>query len=202
MSNPQIIRGAVCYRGGFAVDADGAPNAYSFSGDGLDYLANAGHPGNWWGVVTNSMGVPVEQGPADPCPGYLISPTSLVDRSKKATDPHRYVDSRTVPYVSVAKDILGRCGIKMGDVAMVMYGNKAVGAVCADVGPAHKYGEGSIALAEALGIPSNAKRGGVDHGVTWLIFPQGGGPWPRDFAPQAAAAFAAWGGVAALGDVA
>lgn len=176
---PQIIKGAICYRGGFAIDADGSPKAYSLSGDGLDYLANAGHPGDWWGIVTNDYGVPVEQSEADPAPGFLISTTSLVDRTKGHRDPKRYVDSSQVPYISIAKDLLSR-GIRMGDIGIVFRGEVSCGAICADVGPAHQYGEGSIALAERLGIPSNPKRGGCDTGVVWIIFPGSGGKWPRD----------------------
>ena len=42
------------------VDADGSPHAYHPDGSppGLDYLANAGSPGNWWGIACNSSGDP------------------------------------------------------------------------------------------------------------------------------------------------
>lgn len=39
----------------------------------------------------------------------------------------------------------------------------------ADIGP--HPGEGSIAMADALGIPSSPKHGGVDSGVTYVAFP-------------------------------
>jgi hypothetical protein len=34
-----------------------------------------------------------------------------------------------------------------------------------------KYGEGSIALARALGIPSSPRNGGCADGVTFVVFP-------------------------------
>jgi hypothetical protein len=37
------------FKAGMAIDADGAPTAYHrIHGKGLDNLANAGHPGNWF----------------------------------------------------------------------------------------------------------------------------------------------------------
>ena len=69
------------------IDADGAPNAYHPEDKGLDFLKHAGKPGDWQGLVTNSRGQLVIQGPYDPCPGYYISQTSLFDKTKKKTDP-------------------------------------------------------------------------------------------------------------------
>jgi hypothetical protein len=43
----------------------GAPNAYHPEDKGLDFLANAGKTGNWWGIVTEDgtpSGKPVVQG--------------------------------------------------------------------------------------------------------------------------------------------
>ena len=37
-----------------------------------DGIANTGHPGNWFGVVTDTGktdGIPIVQGASDPCPG-------------------------------------------------------------------------------------------------------------------------------------
>ena len=39
-----------------------------------------------------------------------------------------------------------------------------------DAGPSGAIGEGSYAMAEALGIPPSPISGGVDSGVTYLIF--------------------------------
>ena len=78
---------AFFYIGGMAIDADGAPTAYHPNGtSGLDALGNAGRPGNWWALVTDtgtSAGTPVIQGAADPAPGFYVSTTSLHDAARK-----------------------------------------------------------------------------------------------------------------------
>jgi hypothetical protein len=63
-----------------AVDADGSPHAYhpptptapSGSPPGLDYLANAGSPGNWWGIACGSSGDPYIQKSTDIAPGSPV----------------------------------------------------------------------------------------------------------------------------------
>lgn len=194
--NPVEIAGALCYRSGFEVDADGAPNAYGPPGtQGLDYLANAGKPGNWFGVVVAGGGIPVVQGDNDPCPGYYISTTALCDSSRAIADPRRYVDSTTIPYVSVARNLRGM-GVRLGDVCWVVRGDKHCEAIVADIGPSGKYGEGSIALAKALEIPASPKNGGCSGGVAWVIFKGSSKGWPRDWQDvqaQAREMFMQWG---------
>jgi len=53
---------AFFWTSGVQVDADGAPNAYNANNTGIDYLGNAGSPGNWWGIATDSKGTPYVQG--------------------------------------------------------------------------------------------------------------------------------------------
>jgi hypothetical protein len=192
-----IIGGVVVWKGGMNIDADGAPNAYCEPnvGIGLDYLANAGGPGNWYGIVTNGMGEPVVQTADQPCPGFYISQTALVDHTKTLVDPTRYVDSTSVPYVTCTRDMRSR-GVMLGDLAWVLYRQQQYGALVADVGP--KPGEGSILLAQALGIPSSPKHGGADDGVAFLIFPKTATGWPRDLdeiQQSARLLFEKWGGV-------
>ena len=62
-------------------------------------------------------------------------------------------------------------GIKPGSVAAIIYNNKVVYAVFADEGPNNIIGEASYATAKALGIDSNPETGGVDSGVTYIVFP-------------------------------
>src|SRR5262245_32378245 len=50
------------FQAGMAIDADGAPQAYHpDSKSGLDALANAGKPGNWWALVVDDKGEPLLQ---------------------------------------------------------------------------------------------------------------------------------------------
>ena len=75
----------VIFAAGATLDGDGAngqfgqPPCYappSYHGPTLDLLANADHPGNWYGVVTEG-GTPVVQTQNDPCQGAYVSATSL-----------------------------------------------------------------------------------------------------------------------------
>lgn len=163
---------------GMTIDADGAPNAYNPDDSGLDELANAGAPTRWNGIITDRDGNPLIQQGGDPFPGYYISCTSLSDKTKKFTDPTGYVNASEIPYVALPQDVADREGARLGDFAMVMNlrNGKASFAIYADVGT---LGEGSVALAEALGIWSDARRGGESDGILYLLFPGSGNLRPR-----------------------
>lgn len=170
--------GALTFLSGLEVDADGAPNAYAPGNRGLDALANAGRPGHWYGIVT-VHGRPVVQGPHDPFPGFYVSPTSLENPALPATDPHRYVDATAIPFLALPPELLGRNGVKLGDVAAVEYGGRVVYAIVADRGPRGKLGEGSVALAKALGIPSSPRTGGLErHAIRVVLLPGTGNGRP------------------------
>ena len=192
---------AVLYEAGMAIDADGAPNAYHPNDDdGLDDLANAGEPGHWWAIATDENGEPLVQGPDDPAPGFYVSMTALWDRTKGPRDPHRYVDATVIPYVSIPS---GLPQVRVGDFAVVRNGHTSqmAYAIVADVGPREKIGEGSIALAQALGIRSSARRGGARDGIEYLIFSNSGDRRPHSLDEINSAAhdqFESWGGAARL----
>jgi hypothetical protein len=166
------------FEGGMMIDADGAPKAYHKDNRvALDFLGNAGKPGNWWALVTDTVkrnGKPIMQSATDPAPGYYISMTSLADGAKKTTDPTRYVNSSTVPYIAIPPKF--SASFTLGDIALVV--NKKNGKRCyaifADTGPANKIGEGSIFLAEQLGIAANPKKGGTDKNVVYILFKKSG----------------------------
>jgi hypothetical protein len=193
---------AFFYEAGFMIDADGAYHAYHRDNrSGLDYLGNAGSPGNWWALVTDngrSSGNPIVQSGSDPAPGFYISTTSLEDESRDRRDPRRYVDAESINFFVLP----GRLGLgaQLGDFGVVVRpaANDYDYAIYADVGPAAKIGEGSIALAAALGIPSNPKTGGAGHGIIYIVFPGSKKGWPLTQAQidqHSSALFAAWGGL-------
>jgi hypothetical protein len=184
------------------IDADGAYRAYHPDNrSGLDYLGNAGKPGNWWALVTDNgkpSGNPVIQSDSDPAPGFYISTTSLEDPTKDRTDPRRYVDAESINFFVLP----GRLGLgaELGDFGVVIRprSNNYQYAIYGDVGPALKLGEGSIALAAGLGIPSSPKSGGISAGLITIVFPGTTKGWPLTQAQidQAGAAlFANWGGL-------
>jgi hypothetical protein len=172
---------AFFYESGMTIDADGAPNAYHPDNIGLDDLSNAGSPGNWQGLAKNENGEPFVQGPDDPFPGYYVSATALADRTKPVNDPTRYVDASKIPFIVLPGAMARQIGARPGDFAVVF--NQRNGqssyAIFGDVGPSDRIGEGSVALAENLGIRSDARNGGARRGILFLVFPGSGNGRPR-----------------------
>jgi hypothetical protein len=188
--------GSVTFSAGATLDGDGANGQFggdpcyapsSYSGGTLDVIGNAGHPGNWFGVVTDTgeeTGKPIVQGAGDPCPGAYVSATSLhlPGRDGKPlprSSPFKYVDSATVPFIAVPPMIIkGVAGIVMGCRVMVTNtkNGKKTEAVVADGGPSNHLGEISVACAKAIGVstggPHPANSGGADSpDIHYQLFP-------------------------------
>ena len=189
----------ISWTSGLAIDADGSPRAYHpTSAWGLDALANAGKPGNWWGILTENGkpdGEPVIQGKYDPAPGFYVSTTSLCDTTNRDlnwSSPRKFVDSETIPYVVLPSSLPFRlpttapAALKVGDFAVVvnLANGKRCAAICADIGPADQIGEGSIALAQALGVNADARKGGCDDNILFCLFAgsRTAPAWPHTFA--------------------
>ncbi len=169
--------GAIMFKAKMAIDADGSPRAYGPNDSGLDYTANAGSPGNWWGVVTDNNGNPIIQGSGDPYPGMYVSTTSLVNSSYTSTNPLRYANSEALPFFVLPHAVVQAGGISIGDIGYVYNTITGLGcyAVYADSGPAGKLGEGSIYLASQIGVNSNARTGGTTLGIIdYIVFPGSG----------------------------
>lgn len=179
MSYQKQPDGSYIITAGLAIDGDGANGenggiaCYVPVGSGLeslDYLANAGHPGDWWGIYTNGNGIPVLQAWGEPVPGAYISTTSYQNRQFIEGDWRRYLDAVAVSYIVVPRAfIIGVSGVVMGCKATVTYRGLTVPAMVGDEGP--EFGEASIAVAKALNIAGSPKSGGVTGGVTYQIWP-------------------------------
>jgi hypothetical protein len=163
------------------IDADGAPNAYHPDDTGLDFLANAGYPNQaWWPSVL----VPDPTNPSVPFiqrsgtfAGYFVSKTALHAPGLPETDPDRYVDATSVPYLVFPGAFAKRSGTgRLGDLgfAVNLETGSASPFIVADVGPTNaKLGEVSIALAQGLGgVNVNPRTGaGAPGGETvYVIF--------------------------------
>ena len=86
------------------------------------------------------------------------------------------VNALAMPYVVVNPYIAASLpAVFLGGLALVSWRGKTVTAVMADIGPHNKIGEGSEALAAALGMPPSSVNGGLSndptHLVEWLLFP-------------------------------
>lgn len=63
--------------------------------------------------------------------------------------------SETIPYLVLPGGSFRKnTGLELGDVAIVIYKDKITGAICGDIGPTKKIGEGSIRLHEAFHPPA------------------------------------------------
>jgi hypothetical protein len=194
---------AFFYESGMTIDADGAPNAYHPDNTGLDDLRNAGAPGNWEGLAKNADGEPFIQGPDDPFPGYYVSATALADRTKPVNDPTRYVDASKIPFIVLPGAMARELEARPGDFADVInLGNgKSSYAIFGDVGPSDRIGEGSVALAENLGVRSDARNGGARRGILFVVFPGSGNGRPRtieEINGETEKLLQAWGGTSQL----
>jgi hypothetical protein len=200
---------AIAFEAGLSIDADGGRNAYRVDDKGLDTIKNACDSKRCFGLVTDRTGKPVRQPP--PRQDYFVTPTSLQDSTKPKTDPDRYVDSESIPYIALPIKTLREAakrqgipfGLALGDFAMVVNrrNGKRAFAIYADNGPSRRIGEGSIALAEALGIPSSPRRGGAADRVQILVYPGSGNGKPRsarEIATEAERLVARWGDDARL----
>lgn len=144
---------------------------------GGDYAKDVGGTANipicetdnviWW---TADFDVDCDGGLGAICmsdPDYMAS-TSAVDSRG------RYLDASTLPFIVIplvsSRFSYAAHGIRTGQVALVMYRDRMVFGIFGDAGPASIIGEASFAMAEALGIPSSPRSGGVDSGVTYLVF--------------------------------
>lgn len=175
-SNIDVIEeddGSVTFVAGATLDGDGAngqsgePPCYapaSYAGSTLDVIANAGHPGAWWGIVTDTgkpNGTPIVQCDDDPKPGAYVSVTALnlPDADGEALSdsaPSKYVDSATVPYISLPKLVIQRAsGVVLGCRCVVTNTKNdiTVEGVVADSGSNDHIGEISLACAKAIGLP-------------------------------------------------
>lgn len=190
------------FKAGFAIDADGSPNCYGPNDSGLDWTANGGAVGGeWWGGPVDGSGMPCIQKIYDPSPGMYVSATALANPAYNEISPYRYLDSEVIPFF-VLPGNHGN-GAKTGDVGLIY--NTETGdncyAVYGDVGPSSKIGEGSIRLAEALGIDANPKEGGLESkSIVYVVFPGSVGAWkpPAVWFDVANTLTKAWGGLSRL----
>jgi hypothetical protein len=88
--------------------------------------------------------------------GSQLDPDSGQDDTKlHFSDTDDGLPSETMPYIVLPLGTFRKnTGLSMGDVAAVIFRDKITAAICADLGPAKKIGEGSIRLHEALHPPA------------------------------------------------
>lgn len=77
------------------------------------------------------------------------------DTSFHFCDTDQGLPSEAVPFIVLPGGTFRtNTGLELGDVALVIYKDKIAAAICGDIGPSRKIGEGSIRLHEALHPPA------------------------------------------------
>lgn len=121
----------------------------------------------WWHT---DLDVDCDGGTTDTCkadPAY--QPETSATTSAGAP-----LDASVVPFIVIplpsARFDYAASGIALGDAAVVSYGLETAYAVFGDEDPEDIIGEGSYALASALGIDPDPVSGGADQGVTFVVF--------------------------------
>jgi hypothetical protein len=144
---------------------------------GGDYATDVGGTANipicrtsdviWWSA---DMDIDCDGGLGSVCmsdPDYMAS-TSGVDSHGNP------LDASTLPFIVIplasTRFRYADYGIRTGQVAVVLYGDQIAFGIFGDAGPSSIIGEASYAMAGALGIPNDPSTGGVDSGVTYLVF--------------------------------
>jgi Fungal chitosanase of glycosyl hydrolase group 75 len=94
-------------------------------------------------------------------------------------------------------------GCSLGDVGLVWNTETDDNcfAIYADIGPRDQIGEGSMALAKALALDPDPKKGGTEaQKIVYLVFPQSLPGWhePDEWWQVAADFVKQWGGLARL----
>ena len=93
-------------------------------------------------------------GPGRPS-GSRLDPGSGQDDTSLHFSNGRGFPSETIPYIVLpGGSFRAKTGLSLGDVATVIFRDKITAAICGDMGPTRKIGEGSIRLHEALHPPA------------------------------------------------
>ncbi|MBL7814825.1 MAG: hypothetical protein JNL70_07440 [Saprospiraceae bacterium] len=127
----------------------------------------------WWGVVTGADGKPLVKADG-PFKGYYISTTSYVYSGQRDDVQERYVNANIVPYSVLSEVSRKALGLKLGDLVHVKNtknGKEKWTAYLETRFADDKIGEVSGAAANALGINSDPRVGGVGGGLVFTFYP-------------------------------
>ena len=135
-------------------------------------------------MFTSSMAIDADGMGDDGIGGKILDPQyGQDDTALHYASTGKPLDARYVRYFVLPEGFNGQGShpaVRLGDVAAVLYNGTLTYAIYGDVGAAddglgNQLGEGSMALADALGIPNDPANGGAVNGVVYIVFP-GSGP--------------------------
>ena len=97
------------------------------------------------------------------------------DQTSLQTSTGQHFNAATMPYVVIpsvsSRWSYASSGIELGAVVAVIHNGRVEYGVFADTGPEEIIGEASYAMAVRLGVNPDPAVGGVDAGVSYLVFP-------------------------------
>lgn len=154
-----------------ALDLDGSRHAYHPNNEGLDDNLNGGI--NKQEAMQNKFALTGNRGYGIAKKkstdgkfyigylqdnGFFISQTTPYYKNKPESDPGRYADAETIPYIAYSPGWKSR-GIKKGDIAWVVNttNGKACAAIFADYRGNDREVEISLALADSLSIKTSTR---------------------------------------------
>ena len=126
-------------------------------------------------------------GPGRFCGSQLDPEDGQDDTSFHFCDTDLGLSSEGVPFIVLPGGTFRtNTGLELGDVALVIYKDKIAAAICGDIGPSRKIGEGSIRLHEALHPPApdpcalrqpdgsceRILNDSIDEDVLFFVFPK------------------------------
>ena len=158
------------YTGEMTSCADGSPRAYGPSGCSpapLDWEGNAGYPGNWWGIVTDSSGKPIIQQKGNkakhPFPSLYVSCTAYFFPEYPEEDCRRWVDAEKVMFSVIPSSVRMAVPPKFMGCRATILDKKTdtlLECVCSEIGPSTHMGEASMKSCQYFGLNPDPKAGG------------------------------------------
>jgi len=191
LRHPQTKRRAVLLQADMDVDADGSDSDRLPAGSGTSANFKPVTSFRWLkkSQIPNPYIAPAEER-LKRYEGELAAKTTTADRKKElkagianARDEietlkkYSFLIGATDPYIVIPSGLGKADGGKVGDYALVIFGDRIFPAVIGDVGPPDKVGEASLRIAKEINAAATAYNRPVsDLKVTYLIFPGSADP--------------------------
>ena len=186
LRHPESHRRAVLLQADMDVDADGSDSDRLPAGSGSSPNFKPFTSFKWAkkSQLPNPYLAPAEE-KLKRYEGELANKTTTAERKRdlkagisvvrdeiESMKKYSYLIGATDPYIVIPSGLGKADGGKVGDYALVIFGDRIFPAIVGDVGPSDKAGEASLRVAKeinALATPNN--RPVSDLKVTYLIFP-------------------------------
>src|SRR6476469_951693 len=193
LRHPETKRRAVLLQADMDVDADGSDSDRLPAGSGQSAHFKPVTSFRWAknSQIPNPYIVPAEER-LKRYEGELAAKTTTPERKKElkagiasvrdeieTLKKFSFLIGATDPYIVLPMGLGKADGGKVGDYALVIFGERIFPAIVGDIGPSDKAGEASLRIAKEINTTATAYNRPVsDLKVTYLVFPDSGEkPW-------------------------